>query len=563
MFSQSVEGVEARLPAGREIGRSSADAAVSSYASRVTVLLGSSGRKRRPTRRRAAVPLALATALLLAAPAVAATSGGAGTDTASSSLSGHDLGDAFGAAAREFGVPRDLLVAIAWTESHLDDRGGAPSVDGGYGLMHLVDNPTDDTLARARALLGVRGSELRSDPSQNIRGGAALLRDAADHLGLRARERRDLDAWFPVVARYSNATDERVARMYAAQVYGLLSSGIQATTPDGERLVVRPHRVRVQAGPDARSLTQRASAPDYPGAIWAPAYSGNYSNYSRGRGDIKYIVIHTTQGSYAGSISWFQNPASNVSAHYVIRSSDGQVTQTVRDEDVAWHAGNWSYNLQSIGIEHEGYVAQSGWYTGAMYRSSARLVRYLAAKYDIPLDRQHILGHVDVPKATHTDPGPNWDWKRYMRLVRKDTTPAPATWSAVVDNADAQFTAGPAWGTSTWSSSRYGSDYRYAEPSPDTGDTAWYGFAVPEDGTYRVSLRYPSNAGYNAQTRVKVRTTDGRKFYTVDQRQNDGTWVDLGDVSLAAGDRRVVGISTRSSAPGYVIADAVRLSQVG
>jgi hypothetical protein len=366
-----------------------------------------------------------------------------------------------------------------------------------------------------------------------------------------------------VVARYSNATDDSVARLYAEQVYRVLRSGVEATTPDGERLAVRPHHVRVLPGRDARTPAQRSSAPDYPGAIWAPAYSGNYSNYSRGPGDIKYIVIHTTQGSYAGSISWFQNPASSVSAHYVIRSSDGQVTQTVREEDVAWHAGNWSYNLQSIGIEHEGYVDQTGWYTGAMYRSSARLVRYLAAKYDIPLDRQHILGHVDVPNATHTDPGPNWNWRRYMRLVRKDVTPAPATWSTVVDNTDAQFSAGSVWGTSTWSPTRYGADYRYADPSPDAGDTAWYRFSVPQDGSYRVSLRYPSNAGYNAQTRVKVRTTEGTKVYTVNQQENDGTWVDLDDVSLAAGERRVVGISRKSTAPGYVVADAVRLRQVG
>jgi hypothetical protein len=526
----------------------------------VTVVRVTSDRTRGPSRRRAALPLALAASLLLAAPAVAGTSSGAGTGAPGSSLPDRHLGDAFRSAAREFGVPRDLLVAIAWTETHLDDRHGAPSVDGGYGLMHLVDNPADDTLARARALLGVPEAKLRTDAAQNVRGGAALLREQADRLGLRAGERRDLDAWFPVVARYSNATDERVARMYAEQVYSLLSSGVQATTSDGEHLVVRPHRVRLAAGSDARSSAQRSSAPDYPGAIWAPAYSGNYSNYSRGRGDIKYIVIHTTQGSYAGSISWFQNPASNVSAHYVIRSSDGQVTQTVREEDVAWHAGNWSYNLQSIGIEHEGYVAQTGWYTGAMYRSSARLVRHLAAKYDIPLDRKHILGHVDVPNATHTDPGPNWNWKRYMRLVRQDVAPAP--WSAVVDNSDPGFRAGEVWGTSAWSEARYGSDYRYTEPSPDAGDTAWYDFSVPKAGTYRVFVRYPSNAGYNAQARVKVRTTEGTKFYTVDQQANGGTWVELDDVALAAGERNVVGISRKSSAPGYVIADAVRLSRV-
>ncbi|MBX6342506.1 MAG: hypothetical protein IRY97_08615, partial [Thermomicrobiaceae bacterium] len=43
------------------------------------------------------------------------------------------LDAAFQRAAEEFDVPRDLLVAIAYAETHLDDHGGAPSIDNGYG----------------------------------------------------------------------------------------------------------------------------------------------------------------------------------------------------------------------------------------------------------------------------------------------------------------------------------------------------------------------------------------------------------------------------------------------
>ena len=462
-------------------------------------------------------------------------------------------------------------MAVAYTETHLDDHGGQPSVDRGYGLMHLVDNPEVDTLGRAQALTGVPESELRESSWQNVRGGAALLRDLADRLGISSRDRRNLGAWYPATARYSNATDDRVARLYADDVYRLLRTGVRARTPDGELVVLRPHDVRPQrgstpraSGPSSRSSlvfpTRTTSSPDYPGALWVPAYRGNYSNYSRSTGDIKYIVIHTTQGSYAGAISWFQNPAANVSAHYVIRSADGQITQTVREEDVAWHAGNWDYNLQSIGIEHEGWIDQKGWYTDAMYHSSALLVRSLCEKYDIPMDRQHILGHVDVPKATHTDPGPYWDWKYYMSLVRQgQPTTDPAAWSAVVDNTDAGFRASSAWGVSQWSPDRYGADYRYTDPSHDSADPAWFRFSVPEDGQYDVSVRYPSNAGYNPRARFKVRTTEGKKRYIVDERTGGGQWVDLGEVSLAAGEQRVVGVSRRSRASGYVIADAVQL----
>jgi hypothetical protein len=137
-------------------------------------------------------------------------------------------------------------------------------------------------------------------------------------------------------------------------------------------------------------------------------------------------VIHDTEGSYESASSWFQDPRSYVAAHYVIRSSDGEVTQMVRNSDVGWHAGNWYMNMHSIGIEHEGYAAEgAAWYTDAMYRSSAKLVRHLAKQYNIPLDREHIVGHdqyhgLTPARATamHTDPGPYWDWDYYMQLLK-------------------------------------------------------------------------------------------------------------------------------------------------
>jgi N-acetyl-anhydromuramyl-L-alanine amidase AmpD len=89
----------------------------------------------------------------------------------------------------------------------------------------------------------------------------------------------------------------------------------------------------------------------------------------------------------------------------------------VGERDVAWHAGNWDYNTRSIGIEHEGWVDKPAYFTNAMYEESAKLTAAICAKYAIPKDRSHILAHYEVPGSDHTDPGPNWDWTRYMRLV--------------------------------------------------------------------------------------------------------------------------------------------------
>lgn len=167
------------------------------------------------------------------------------------------------------------------------------------------------------------------------------------------------------------------------------------------------------------ALTITAMAqPDYPGARWVPAYSGNYTAANRPSSHpIRYVIVHVTQGSYAGAISWFQNPSARVSAHYVLRSSDGEITQMVRHKDIGWHAGNWTYNTQSIGLEHEGWVNDPRWFTDAMYRASANLTRYICDQYGIPKTRTHIIGHNEVPGATHTDPGPHWNWNYYMSLI--------------------------------------------------------------------------------------------------------------------------------------------------
>jgi N-acetyl-anhydromuramyl-L-alanine amidase AmpD len=341
------------------------------------------------------------------------------------------LAAAFERAAREFDVPRDLLVAIAYAETHFDDHGGAPSVANGYGLMHLVDNPQARSLGQAAAALRVDAAALKADRVQNIRGGAAVLRAVADAAGLTGATRRDLGAWYPAVARYGNATSPDAARLYADEIYRLLAQGLSGQSPEGETLSVAPQDVSPQLGAYATATT--ALSPDYPGALWVPASPSNYTAANRPSDyPIDRIVIHTTEGSYASAISWFQNPAARASAHYVVRSSDGHITQMVRERDVAWHAGNWAYNTRSIGLEHEAFIRNASWYTDVMYRTSAMLTRSLCRKYGIPMDRQHIIGHNEVPDPyhpgqygganRHQDPGPYWDWAYYMQLVT--TTPA-------------------------------------------------------------------------------------------------------------------------------------------
>lgn len=168
----------------------------------------------------------------------------------------------------------------------------------------------------------------------------------------------------------------------------------------------------------ATHATAQARAVDYPLAEWIPASTSNYTAANRPTTyPIDYVIIHVTQETYADTLAIFQNPAKKVSAHYVVRSKDGHIAQCVRERNVGWHAGNWTYNTRSIGIEHEGWVDKPEYFTNAMYEQSAALTAAICTKYDIPKDREHIIGHHEVPGSDHTDPGPYWDWSRYLRLV--------------------------------------------------------------------------------------------------------------------------------------------------
>lgn len=159
-------------------------------------------------------------------------------------------------------------------------------------------------------------------------------------------------------------------------------------------------------------------SPDYPLATWEPATSANYTVSDRPVTQVPdLVVIHVTQTSYSNTLAVFQHPRKKVSAHYVVRSGDGHMAQCVREHDIAWHAGDLDHNLRSIGIEHEGWVDRPGYFTDVMYEESAKLTATICTRYGIPKDRAHIIGHYEIPGTDHTDPGPIWDWTRYIQLV--------------------------------------------------------------------------------------------------------------------------------------------------
>jgi N-acetyl-anhydromuramyl-L-alanine amidase AmpD len=172
-----------------------------------------------------------------------------------------------------------------------------------------------------------------------------------------------------------------------------------------------------------------AAAAPAPGDL---ASQQNYTVAERPIGAIHFIVIHVTEGGFLGTVSWLRDPRAHASANFVV-ARDGHVQELVPLHDIAWHAGNWAVNRQSIGIENVGYTADPAGFTTAEYRAAARLAAVVARRSLMPIDRQHIIGHYQVPDPNdptqgggideHTDPGPYWKWGYFMNLVERFAYP--------------------------------------------------------------------------------------------------------------------------------------------
>ncbi|MBC9715028.1 N-acetylmuramoyl-L-alanine amidase [Streptomyces sp. TRM66268-LWL] len=389
------------------------------------------------------------------------------------------LQTAFSAAAAEYQVPQSVLLGVSYLQSRWDGHAGAPSVTGGYGPMHLTDAATalkaeaphhshgaEDargdssrspripdaeipeaselpdrlkTLTRAAELTGLSPEHLRTDPAANLRGGAALLAEAQKKAGRPLS--KDPADWYAAVAAYSGADDQATAASYANEVFAVIRDGATRTTDAGQRVALdatpaaTPDAEQLEALGLRRAAKGETDCPPTVSCEWIPAPYEEFGDNDYGNHDkanrpvdqsIDYIVVHDTEGRWDGVLKLVQDPT-YVSWQYSLRATDGHIAQHLKLKDVGWHAGNWYINSKSIGLEHEGFLTKPDtWYTEAMYRSSAHLVKYLSKRYGIPLDRQHILGHDTVPGPTastipsmHTDPGPYWDWQHYFTLLGK------------------------------------------------------------------------------------------------------------------------------------------------
>jgi N-acetyl-anhydromuramyl-L-alanine amidase AmpD len=449
--------------------------------------------------------------------------------------------------ARHPQVPKGLLEAVAWRESRFSPLIPAePSCMGipqGWGLFGWIEDGRGYFRENLRLIAEKTGfpiSELKTNPALQAEAFARAYETycqekrlppkspesvknfliAISYLPLPEDPLNDFALQSELFETFRFLTDPEAAAQYHFPKWEISLQDFFGK--NYSLLAFSPVRI---IGEEVQTVDgtpfQRTNNADYSGAIWDPAPSCNYS--SRNGTSITHVTLHTVQGTYAGCISWFKNCNAQVSAHYVIRSSDGQITQMVREADKAWHVG--TENPYTIGIEHEGYINNPSWYTTAMYHASAALVRNICQRRGIPRNSTwfgdactgstsaclvksciRIKAHQQYPNQTHTDVGPHWDWNRYYQLV-----------------------AGPTYTIQQTLTAASGTVYDPGGPSGDYSNNQRYFIKIAPPGATSITLTFQQ---FSLENNFSASTKGGDYLYIYD-----------GDTTTAPLLRRLTGTS--------------------
>ncbi|MEB2312266.1 MAG: N-acetylmuramoyl-L-alanine amidase [Sorangiineae bacterium] len=343
------------------------------------------------------------------------------------------------ALARRHGVPRDLVLAIAVEETGLTlpkYRVVSPAdLVPIAGILELRHGKLD-TLALGASLMGMTEAALSADTELGTEAGVRVLAT----LGPTGDDQ--LASWRDAIAKLSGLADPGE---YVARVYSLLRYGGSFPARDGEAVVIAAHPEIPLGLTIAPPRAAPLATPDFPGSEWFDTSCTNKCNTNRpdGNAAVDTVVIHDTEGGWNASVATLQYD-SGKSVHYIIDADGSRWGQFVPETYTAWHAGNYCYNKHSIGIEHVGVASDPAGYSDALYAKSVEMVKSIATRWAIPLDRDHVVGHYQMPNGdriaecsppcglgldacessadyggsgNHTDPGYHWQWCQYMERL--------------------------------------------------------------------------------------------------------------------------------------------------
>lgn len=142
------------------------------------------------------------------------------------------------------------------------------------------------------------------------------------------------------------------------------------------------------------------------------------------------VLHHTAMLSAEAALERLCDPASEVSAHYLI-GEDGRVWQLVDEALRAWHAGAGAWggvrdvNSRSIGIELANAGPLDGFppFAEPQMKALEALLGDIRDRWGIPPAR--VIAHSDMAPARKSDPGPKFDWRR-LALAGHAVWPDPA-----------------------------------------------------------------------------------------------------------------------------------------
>lgn len=488
-------------------------------------------------------------------------------------------------------VPQGMLESLAYVTTRWEHRmpsehdiheshQGMPQTFGIFGLYDSNRKGFADTLGMVAQAYGVDKQALLDDVETYILATASFIeREVIDN----GTQGKSIEHHRPVYAKFSGILNDSNINEYAINSFvfdafnvlekGYDDNGIKVTNQtihwnkafNGDEMrLLRAKGLMIDAKTGEISLKGEQVDTKAPQAIqntgksnsrkevtkpieygllstdYAPALWVTSPNYSSRNDTISHVAIHTMQGSYSGSISWFQNSGSSASAHYMVRSSDGQVTQMVREYQKAWHAK--SANPYSIGIEHEGYVSNPAWYTEAMYGASADITTHVCNTYSVNCANAYsgpahsnvttlsqtytVKGHQHFPSQSHTDPGINWNWSKYASMVNGGGGGGGTPTTTILDSFDSSeghFNLYPTYSGSTVGIS--------------SSSTAVRTTSIAKNGSGSEHIKLVDNSSTSSSWAVRFLSGSGSPSNNTSMTVNNGRvgfWVYSGGTGMSA-----------------------------
>lgn len=180
---------------------------------------------------------------------------------------------------------------------------------------------------------------------------------------------------------------------------------------------------------------------EYPDLPWVEPRSWQNAN----RTSVQVVVVHTTEGSARdgsaeNGAAYDARRTDGTSTHY-FHDSDSTV-QCVETRDIA-HTARGEGNRRGIHHELCTKISKADWsdaYHSAMLKRAAKQAARDCKKWGIPVikltpaavkaGQRGICGHADISEAfkqsTHTDPGKNFPWDRFIGMIKAELAPPPA-----------------------------------------------------------------------------------------------------------------------------------------